>query len=394
MTGTLRRRGNRQLLTWLCALIAAVSLLRWQALVGTAYLNAGYIALMKRSDQHALNGQWDAEAQVAFASAEQWGAHDGRVTAAQGRLALLSDKPAEAIVYLSQAIRRRYQSQVIHFQLGLAFERIGDDERAIAEWQQAHVAAYFVQRGLVLRHQKDWRGAEAALRRATLIEPTNGSVWRTLGIFYWEWGERANALACLRRALLFENDPYERPLLQGEVAMLEGDLNDAERFLRDALRLQPTRPEAYARLADVADQRGDAAAALAILKLGIQNAPQDLGLALGLGVRLSGQMDFAAADRIYADAHWLDPRSDEPLLLRGQNALAWGKEAEAEMYIQQALRLSPNNAESHLWLGKLMTRRGDWAAVCAEYRRAATLASDDPAYQLPADLRGKCNETP
>jgi Flp pilus assembly protein TadD len=221
----------------------------------------------------------------------------------------------------------------------------------------AKAAPYFMQQGLMWRHQQNWLDAEMALRLAAQIEPTDLSIQSALAQFYLEWGRPDEASLHLRQALSLETRVYERLLLQGELAQLAGQTAAAENFFREALRAQPTRPEAYRQLAAALDALGQRAEAIKVLRTGLRESPPTFSLYLHLAQWLTQQGDFAEADRLYEQAQRLDPHSDEPWLLRAQNALAWHHEDDAEVYLQRALELEPNNAETQVWLKAVQSRR-------------------------------------
>jgi len=369
--------------------IILIGFARVPALVADWHLNIGYIALtngMLARDK-ASNIE---HARRAFALAEEWNKQDGSLARARGRLALLTDKPEDAIAYFSRALSLGHGSQVTHFLLGLALDQAGNHTAAIVEWRQAHAANYFLQRGLTLRHQKDWKRAEAVFQQATLIAPTDATLQRTVGIFYWEWGNLDQALAHFRRALEFEHGPYEQAILRGEIALLEGREDGSEREFRVALLDQPRNPLAYRRLAELLAQTHRKEEAIATLKTGIERAFPTFDLFLRLGQFYAEDGQLLEAKRAYARASTLDPFSDEPLVLLGANAFAERDFADAEWYLQRALERAPNNAATHFWIARVRAQRGDWAGACAAYQRAAALASDDLRYRMPEDGQEKC----
>ena len=251
-----------------------------------------------------------------------------------------------------------FARDVTRFHRGEAYARAGWMEAAIVEWRLARAAPYFLQRGLALRHDKKWDAAAEALQTAVHIEPNDAALQTTLGHFYWEWGKPDEARAVLHRALALETKPYERTLLQGEVSELDGRLDEAQKIFSEALRAQPSRPEAYVQLSDLLSAQGKPADAIAVLTDGLARTPPTLALYLRLGVALTHQREFDAADRVFDQAQRVDANSDEPWLLRAQNAVAWGHGADAEQYLLRALQLAPNNAETRAWLARLQAQRG------------------------------------
>lgn len=77
-------------------------------------------------------------------------------------------------------------------------------------------------------------------------------------------------------------------------------------------------------------------------------------------------------------------------MLRAQNAIAWGRDADAEQHLQQALKLTLDNPDTHFWLAELKARQGHCAEARAEYALAAQLAPNDERYQPPVTALLNC----
>jgi tetratricopeptide (TPR) repeat protein len=103
----------------------------------------------------------------------------------------------------------------------------------------------------------DSRGSEESLRRVLTSDPNNATALNNLGYFLVERGERLEeALEMIRRAV--QAEPTNASFLDslGWAHFKLGQLNDAERYLSEAARRNPTSPAIQEHLGDLFKRRG------------------------------------------------------------------------------------------------------------------------------------------
>lgn len=120
-----------------------------------------------------------------------------------------------------------------------------------------------------------------------------------------------------------------------------GNLSEAEAAYRNALTKDPKRADAEQRLAILADQRGDQ----------------------------------AAAERHFERALKLEPNNPEILCDRGYNLYLQRRWVEAEACLRKALAADPRHARGHSNLGLVLAQQGDDEAALAQFLKAGC----DPA---------------
>ncbi len=97
--------------------------------------------------------------------------------------------------------------------------------------------------------------AEAALRQALAIDPDYADAHSKLGVVFAEREDRPAARAQFERALQL-NDRHSSALTNlGNLAFLEGDLSEAERYHRLAISYDPDNPVPHNNLAAVYKQQ-------------------------------------------------------------------------------------------------------------------------------------------
>ena len=119
-------------------------------------------------------------------------------------------------------------------------------------------------------------------------------------------------------------------------------LAEAEAAYRDAIKNDPRRADAHARLAVLFDRRGD----------------------------------FKAAATQFAEAIRLDPRNPDYPCDRGYSLYVQGRWAEAEASLRQAIALDARHPRSHNNLGLVLARQAHNGEALAEFQRAGCDPSD------------------
>jgi Tfp pilus assembly protein PilF len=127
-------------------------------------------------------------------------------------------------------------------------------------------------------------------------------------------------------------------------------LHDAEKELREALRLRPDLLEAHVSLGKVLMHQGKLPEAEKEFREALRLRPDDPGAHYNLGIFLGDQ----------------------------------GKLAEAEKEYREALRLRPDYPEAHCNLGNALQRQGRFAESLDAYKRGHELGSQRPGWPYPS----------
>jgi tetratricopeptide (TPR) repeat protein len=346
-------------------------------------LNAGYLALLRHPDAPEI-------ARPFFEGARDTIPQAYSVSRALGVLALAKGETLAARVWFQRLADRGQADVLTHWNLGRALDAVGDRQAATMEYRLAGAAPYFYNAGMRLRHQKDWRGAEAALLRALEIAPQDASLAGAVAKFHAEWGRTDLARSMFRRALELEGRDYERALLYAELARLESDHAAAVHRLDEARRILPARPEAYRLLAESYLDTGDVESAIGALQLGAESAALTFSLNLRLAQLLIAERRWALAGQALERARAEDPNSDEGWLVTAQLEYEQGRNGSALQALEHALTLAPDNAETHFWLGRVYARQNQCELARLAYARAGALAPDDRRFASAQQVWESC----
>ena len=173
---------------------------------------------------------------------------------------------AKAIDYLNQAIALSPRSADLHNLRGIAYSKLGDAERADADFRkvselQPRAAEAHMNRGVDFIRQGEYDRAIEALKLATTIKPKLATAFSNLGTAYQKKGDLDAAIKSYSRAIelrakypiAFANRSYSRHL--------KGDHDLAVADATHALTLDSALPMAHLNLGHALAGKGDAVAA-------------------------------------------------------------------------------------------------------------------------------------
>lgn len=245
--------------------------------------------------------------------------------------------------------------------------------------------------------------AEQCLLVADRLAPRDFRWVYHLGYLAQSTGRLDEAATYYERALSIVPDVNPAKIRLGQVYAAQNRPERAEWVLRDVLRSDPTSAAAEAALGEllVAQKRYREAEQLLLSALDRQPGANRLYYPLALALRDRGEE--AAARAMMAKRGTVGVRPADPLidgltelaigervhLLRGQAAYRAGRFDEAAKEFRGAVEIKPTSVAGHINLGSTLGQMGDSEGAIAEYRKAIELAPANATalYNLGALLR-------
>ena len=196
----------------------------------------------------------------------------------------------------------------IHTELGATYFQSGnmsvslDELRIALEADSSYYPAYSV-RGLVHAQLKEYAKAEDDFQRAMSYAPNDADVNNNYGWYLCETGKERQSISYFMTAL--KNPLYQTPerayTNAGTCALRAGDLEGAERYLLQALRLsRDGSPNARVQLAKVYYQRGLFEESRRYVNDAMKMMEPPSVDALWLGLRIEKMMGNKAVEANYA----------------------------------------------------------------------------------------------
>jgi tetratricopeptide (TPR) repeat protein len=153
-----------------------------------------------------------------------------------------SGHPAEAIFHYEKA-RQSDPSLHVAARLARLYDRAGDGNRALAEYQQAvkedpKDAETLTSLGYFHYNRGEWAQAEENLRHALTLNPKLSRAWVNLGLTLGEQGQYPQSLEAFRKAVS-EAEAHSNLAF---IYTTQGKREDAKQEYRRALELNPNLP--------------------------------------------------------------------------------------------------------------------------------------------------------
>ncbi|MFN4310538.1 MAG: tetratricopeptide repeat protein [Ferrovibrio sp.] len=243
--------------------------------------------------------------------------------------------------------------------------------------------------GLLAHMRKDWDAARSHFSAALTAAPGFTDAAFNLALTDWYAGERERActafadllprspghsrklfllarseleqknLAAAQRLVAFLDDKdlpiADRQFLQAGLADLQGDLETAERKYRAVVALKPDCTDALRQIGRILIDRGEGAAAIAVLERSLALKPEDMQAAILL------TWAYREAGRIPQAVEW----------------------------VEKILSRNPTNVALRIEYGQLLFRLDRVEEACDAYRQALPLASDATMLaQIQGNLAG------
>lgn len=243
----------------------------------------------------------------------------------------------------------------------------------------------------MLEGMQNWREGELdlgirKLEQVIEMEPSLLGAWEDLGWAYWRkgWPDKAIALwERLRR--LAPASPVPHNLL-GRAAMAQGRWEDAERFFRQSLTLDPYAFEPQLAHAMALGRLGRAHSALPVLRELAAERPERNDVRLELARTLSALALYEEAANHWRALSTQTPENAEPLREYALCLLYSGEIESAREAAQRAADLDPENIRGLLLLADIAESGSD-PADAAEQIRSILQQTESPLSRARLRMR-------
>jgi len=262
-------------------------------------------------------------------------------------------KPAEAVPFFDEALRRRPGDQLALRALAKNLAAEGNLARAATVGEQA----------------------------AAHPNPDTTLLTDLAGV-YVRLNRLADARATVQRALAIDPNLPAAEILLGNIDVRDGNLTAARASYENALALQPESPEANNDLAGLLASEREYQEAAFYLEKAVAAAPSDPQIRRNDAALLVDMGSLTKAIEQMREAVRLDPASASLRVDLGSLLSLQRDPAAAEAAYRDALARDPSNAKANLKLAQLLLARGESAAARPYLEKAAQ--STDPTLRQGA----------
>ena len=221
-----------------------------------------------------------------------------------------------------------------------------------------------------------WKDTEALFQHALEVTENNHVAYSYLGIALLDKEQIDEAIRYLQQAVRLKPD-YAAPHHNLAVAFSKrGQADKAITQLLETIRLEPDHRMAHYNLGLVLSQKGQIDEAIRQYHEAIRLRPNDADIYNDLGLALGQKGQIDKAIRCFQDALRVKPDYVGAHINLGVALSQNGQIAEAICEYQEALRLKPEDASVHYNLGVALARRGQSSEAIRHYQEALRLNPD------------------
>jgi tetratricopeptide (TPR) repeat protein len=311
----------------------------------------------------------------------------------RGELLTRQGKAGDAVPVLESAAKNAPDNPSAHYELGVAYAAISNFGQAQSEWQRAAqlrpgmaepqraLSAYAVRKGDTTLLSNS---SEALIK----IEPHSPEGYILHSRALLMKGDKTGAEADLKKAIEMAPTNPAAFARMGDLRAAAKQTDEAAKFYAQALALNPSANDALAGLVNIDLARQQPAQALKRVQDQIARVPDNSGFYLLLGqVELRNQ-DPAKAEQAFQKATELDKNNVSAFMFLSNAEVARGSVDQAIANYQRALQDNPRDVRLYILLGGLQESRGDWKDAEDLYQKALQtqpdypLAANDLAYLM------------
>jgi tetratricopeptide (TPR) repeat protein len=274
-----------------------------------------------------------------------------------GNLRTLELKSGEAESWYKQALSRDANSTDALRGLINLYLAQKHPEKAVAAAKTQIAAAqqnstFYAMLGAVLIDQKDYSGAEDALKKAIALNKKDADAYIQLGKSQTARGALDDALATYNAGAAVNSKVSSFPILIGQIYEGKHDLPKAQKAYQTALQIKPGDPTASNNLAYVLLQtNGNADLALELAKTARRGFPENSHVADTLGWAFYQKGVYQSAIGMFQEAIKLAARNKEPdsAEYHYHLGLAYAKAEQpalARQQLERALKIDPKYSDA------------------------------------------------
>ncbi len=217
-------------------------------------------------------------------------------------------------------------------------------------------------RGQILNGQGQPTEAMQPFETALKEDPQNPTAHYNLGITLASTGDALRATSELQSAVRLRPDMVPAYRVLGLLAIRKGDMGLLRQSADGLISAQPSLPDGYLMRA-ASNLAKDPAAARADLQKVMSIAPQDSRGYAGMAQLLTGQKEYAEADKLFEQALSKNPHDSQAMVGLVQLLFLQKEPAQAAARIHQQLEKVPDDGNLYLLLGQVDMALKDYKAA-------------------------------
>ena len=302
----------------------------------------------------------------------------------KGEIEIRDGKGSDAVNTLQTVLKKDPDNAVAHYQLGLAFDQVGNTGRAEAEWRDAvRLRPEIVEAHRALAavdiHHGDSSGLAQEADQIIALQPGAPDGYLLHAVADIDRKQFVKADEYIHKSLEKEpNDPAAYVQL-GNLRMAQSQFVEAQKAYQQGMDLDPNSTEALFGVISVDLIQKQPDRAIATVKTQLARYPKNAAFHIMLGQLLMEQKkDLAGAEQEFKLATDLDPKNSEALAKLGEVQNRRGATDQALQTYLDAAKTNPNEVVFRLLAGGIYESKQDWDHAQQQYKKVLEIQPENP----------------
>jgi tetratricopeptide (TPR) repeat protein len=301
----------------------------------------------------------------------------------KGEIEIRSGKASDAVNTLQAVLKNDPDNAVAHYQQGLAFDQLGNTNRAEAEWRDAVrlrpdiVEAYRALAGVAI-HRGDPGELAKDADQIIALQPAAPDGYLLRAVADIDRKEFSTADEYIHRSLEKEPSNPAAYVQLGNLRMAQNKYAEAQKAYQQGLDQDPNSTDALGGVLNVDQAQKQPDRAIARLKTQLSRYPQNVGFHIMLGALLEERKDLAGAEQEFKRASDLDKKNSEALVKLGAVQSERGATDQALQTYLDGSKTNPKEIAFYLLAGSIYESKQDWDNAKQQYRKALEIQPENP----------------
>jgi len=302
----------------------------------------------------------------------------------RGEIEIRGGKGSDAVNTLQAVLKNDPDNAVAHYQMGLAYDQIGNVRGSESEWRDAVrlrpdlVEAHRALAGIAIGRSD----AAALAQEADQIigdQPAAPDGYLLRAIADIDRKQYSSADDFIRRSLEKEPNNPGAYVQLGNLRVAQNQLGEAQKAYQQALQQDPNSTDALGGILNLYLAAKQADTAIAVAKTQLSKYPRNVGFHIMLGVLLMERKhDLTGAEAEFRQATQLDPKNSDALVKLGLVQNARGATDEALQTYRDGAKMNPRETAFYLLAGGIYENKQDWENAKQQYQKVLAVQPENP----------------
>jgi len=302
----------------------------------------------------------------------------------KGEIEIRSGKASDGVNTLQAVLKNDPDNAVAHYQLGLAFDQLGNSNRAEAEWRDAIrlrpdiVDAYRALAGVAI-HRSDAGELAKDADQIIALQPGAPDGYLLRAVADIDRKEFSTADEFIHQSLEKEPNNPAAYVQLGNLRMAQNKYAEAQKAYLQGLDQDPNSADAMGGVLNVDLVQKQPDRAIAAVKTQLAKYPKNAGFHIMLGQLLMEQKrDLAGAEQEFKQASDLDRKNGEALVKLGAVQSERGATDQALQTYLDGSKANPREIAFYLLAGSIYQSKQDWDHAKQQYQKVLEIQPENP----------------